>query len=99
MADAAATAIKVESLAIVEVKTMGFRKHLDYNTMHHNIYIAGVEMNDPRNDGFIQWGIKQDLYKIKWLIEEMIEQSPKFVGEDEFVLKHDMQVVWDKLQK
>lgn len=77
---------------------MGFRKPLDYNTLHHNIYIAGVELNSQRNDGFIQWEIKQDLYRLKWLIDDIIRQSPKFVDEEEFLNEHEKAEVWRALK-
>lgn len=78
---------------------MGYRKPYDYNTIHHSLYMAGVELNSPRNDGFTQWAIKQDLYKIKWLLDAMLEESSTFVGEEEFLRDHDKAIVWRALQK
>lgn len=77
---------------------MGFRKHLDYNTAHHNIYMAGIEMCNDRNDGYTQWEIKQDLYRLKWLIDGILEKSPTFNDEQEFLRNHDKHVVWRTLQ-
>ena len=39
---------------------MGFRKPMDYNSVHHQIYIAGVELHSKYNDGFNQFEIKKD---------------------------------------
>lgn len=77
---------------------MGFRKPHDYNTIHHSLYMAGVELNSPRNDGFTQWAIKQDLYRIKWLLDAILEESPTFVDEEEFVREHEKEVVWRTLK-
>lgn len=77
---------------------MGFRKHLDYNTVHHNIYMAGVELHNVRNDGYTQWEIKQDLYRLKWLLDNILEKSPTFVGEEEFLRAHEKAEVWRALQ-
>lgn len=61
--------------------------------------MAGVELNSPRNDGFTQWEIKQDLYKIKFLVDEILKSSPKFVGETEFLEQHQKQLMWKELEK
>ena len=78
---------------------MGFRTPIDYNSVHHQIYLAGVELNSPYNDGYVQWGIKQDLHKLKWLLDEIMADSPTFVGEDEFLKEHDQKKMWRKLSK
>lgn len=78
---------------------MGFRKPMDYNSVSHQIYIAGVELNSSRNDGFTQWEIKQDLYKIKFLVDEILKSSPEFVGETEFLEQHQKQLMWKELEK
>ena len=78
---------------------MGFRKPMDYNSVSHQIHIAGVELNSPRNDGFTQWEIKQDLYKIKFLVDEILKSSPEFVGETEFLEQHQKQLMWKELEK
>lgn len=77
---------------------MGFRKPLDYNSINHQLYMAGVELNNPYNDGYNQWGIKQDLYRIKWLVDAILEDSSKFSGEEEFLNEHEQKVIWRKLQ-
>lgn len=78
---------------------MGFRKPMDYNSVSHQIHIAGVELNSPRNDGFTQWEIKQDLYKVKFLVDEILKSSPEFVGETEFLEQHQKQLMWKELEK
>lgn len=90
--------IKVASRVIVGVNKMGFRKPLDYNTAHYNIYMAGVELHNPRNDGYIQWDIKQDLYKLKWMLDEILKDAPKFVDEDQFIKEHEKKVMWRTLK-
>jgi len=76
---------------------MGFKKPMDYNSVHHQIYISGVELNSPYNDGFNQWVIKQDLYHLKWLIDSIIKDSPTFSGESEFIEEHEKKVMWRSL--
>jgi len=78
---------------------MGFSKPMDYNSVRHQIYLAGVELHSPYNDGYVQWGIKQDLHKLKWLLDEIMADSPTFAGEDEFLKEHDQTKMWRTLSK
>ena len=72
---------------------------MDYNSVSHQIYIAGVELHSPYNDGYVQWGIKQDLYKLKFLVDEILKQSPEFVGEPEFLEEHSKKQMWKSLNE
>jgi len=72
---------------------------MDYNSVHHQLYISGVELYSPRNDGFTQWEIKQDLYRIKWLVDAILKDSPSFNGEEEFLKEHEQHVMWRTLQE
>jgi hypothetical protein len=83
----------------VRKNKMGFRKPIDYNSVHHQIYIAGVELYSPRNDGFTTWDIKQDLYKLKWMLDAIIKDAPTFVDEEEFIKEHEQKVMWRTLKE
>ena len=72
---------------------------MDYNSVHHQIYMAGVELNSPRNDGFVTWGIKQDLYKIKFLVDEILKSSPTFSPEAEFLEEQSKKQMWRSLNE
>jgi len=91
-------AIKVETVH-VRISKMGFRKPMDYNSASHQIYMAGVELHEPKNDGFTQWMIKQDLYKLKWLLDEIMADAPTFAGEEEFLKEHEQVKMWRTLKK
>jgi hypothetical protein len=39
----------------------------------------------PRNDGFTQFGIKQDLIEIEFLLKDLLETCPTFAGEEEWL--------------
>ena len=65
---------------------MGYRKP-DLVTAETNIYSAIIEANSRFNDGFTQFEIKKDLYRLKWILEEYFAKAPKFVGEEEWVDK------------
>lgn len=83
---------------IVETR-MGFRKPLDRDSIYHQIHMAGVEINSPYNDGYTAFEVKKDLYKIKWLIEEILNDSAYLSGEDEWVEEQSKQQMWRKLKK
>jgi hypothetical protein len=78
---------------------MGFSKPMDYNSVHHQIYLAGVELHSPYNDGYVTFEIKKDLYKIKWLLDEIMADAPKYSGEEEFLKEHDQKKMWRTLSK
>lgn len=78
---------------------MGFRKPMDYNQVQYQIYMSGVEMNDPRNDGFVTFEIKKDLYKLKWLVDKILKDGPTYAGEQEFIKEYETKLIWDILKK
>ena len=78
---------------------MGMRKPMDYNSVSHQIYMAGVELHSPKNDGFTQWEIKKDLYKLKWLLDQIMDDSSTFVDEEQFLKEHEQVKMWRTLVK
>lgn len=57
---------------------MGFRKSYNIVNAMTEIRNAAFEASSKYNDGFIQWGIKQDLYQLKWLLDDIIKTCPDF---------------------
>lgn len=53
---------------------------------------------DPRQDGFVTWPIKQDLYRIKWEVDEALSKCSTYVGEEEFLEEHQKEVMWKSLK-
>lgn len=78
---------------------MGFKKPIDYNSVHHQLYMAGVELKSPYNDGYTAFEIKKDLYALKWLINDIMKDSPTFSGEDEWIQENEKQQMWRTLKK
>ena len=78
---------------------MGYKRPLDYNRIHHEIYLTGIELNSPYNDGFTSWEHKKDLYKIKFLVDAILKDSPEFTGEEEFLKEHEKELVWRSLKQ
>ncbi len=48
-------------------------------------------MHDPNIDGFNGWGCKQKLYKVKFLVDEILEKAPHYHGEDEWLLERKVE--------
>jgi hypothetical protein len=47
---------------------------------------------EPRMDGFVRWGRKQDLYELLWFVQEQLDMCGTYVGEEEFVKQHEEEV-------
>lgn len=52
----------------------------------------------PYNDGYTQWALKQEMYEIKFLLEEMIKRQPKFNGEEEWLVEQEKKHMWSQLK-
>ena len=61
--------------------------------------MTGVEMRSMYNDGFTQFEMKKDLYKLKWLLDQLMQDSPTFVGEEEFLEEEAKNRTWRTLVK
>ena len=78
---------------------MGFRKNWDMNSISHQIWTMRHEATSPYNDGFTGFNTKQDLYRLKWQIDEALEACSTFAGEDEWLQKHEQERIIKILKK
>ena len=60
---------------------------------------CGYAMNDPNMDGFTTWGCKQDLYRIKFILDEIIENAPTYSGEQEWLEERAKEKTWKIISK
>ena len=65
------------------------------NQLRQAYYIC----SDPRQDGFTTWPVKQELYEIKWMLDEIIKQCPTFSPEEEFLKEHEQKLLISVLAK
>jgi|APCry1669190288_1035285.scaffolds.fasta_scaffold303259_1 hypothetical protein len=72
---------------------MGFKKNWDVIDIVTQLNIMAMECRSPLNDGYTAWEVKQDLLRIKWLLEDALNRCPSFSGEEEFVRKHEHDVL------
>ena len=53
---------------------------------------------DPHMTGFVNWPCKQDLYRVKFAVDEMLKNTSRFSGEDEWLLEQEQQQMWKVLK-
>ena len=54
---------------------------------------------DPNMTGWVNWPCKQDLYRVKFAVDEMLKNTSNFVGEDEWLEEHNKDQVWKTLNE
>lgn len=78
---------------------MGHKYQLNLLEVSRQINSAAAECSSSYTDGFLGWGYKQDLYRIKWILEDALKRCPSFSGEDEWVKEQEKQRLMDILKK
>jgi hypothetical protein len=68
---------------------MGYRKPINLVEVLMQIRAASYETSDLRTDSWVAWGLKQDLYEIKWALDEAIRRCPSFSPEDEWLKEQE----------
>ena len=57
---------------------MGLKNNWDISDIAAQIRTISRDCSSPYNDGFVAFGFKKDLYQIKFLIDEVLKDSPTF---------------------
>ena len=52
---------------------------------------------DPHMTGWVNWPCKQDLYRVKFAVDEMLAKTSRFSGEDEWLLEQEKDKMWKRL--
>ena len=60
---------------------------------------AAAQAGNARNDGFAAWGCKQDLLQVKYMLDDMLKDLPKFSGEEEYITELEKKQVWNAINK
>ena len=53
--------------------------------------------NDPYVSGFNNWPCKQDLYRVKFAVDEMLKNTSTFAGEAEWLEEQEKERMWKTL--
>jgi hypothetical protein len=64
---------------------MGFKMSWSVSKIKGDLQMMTYECRHMRNDGYTQFAIKKDLMEIKFLLDDLLETCPTFVGEEEWV--------------
>jgi len=72
---------------------MGYKHTYDIISAYQQIRAAAHECSHPRTDGFVAWGVKQDLYQLKWLIEEELKKCPEFAPEADWLKEQEQKKI------
>jgi hypothetical protein len=72
---------------------MGYRYSYNVTAAAREINAAAYDANDSGATGFVQWGAKQDLYRLKWIIEDAIKRCPTFSPEQEWLREQEKERV------
>lgn len=70
---------------------MGFKYSYDISKAAREINVASYDASNSLNDGFIAWGAKQDLYRLKWILEDALKRCPDFGSTEAEWLKEQEQ--------
>jgi hypothetical protein len=54
---------------------------------------------DPNMTGWVNWPCKQDLYRVKFAVDEMLKNTSTFVGEEEWLAEQEKEKMWKALKK
>jgi hypothetical protein len=72
---------------------MGYKYNYNITDAIIQVNKAQRECCGPGVDGFIAFGIKQDLYQLKFILEDALRRCPTFAGEAEWLREQEKEKV------
>lgn len=60
---------------------------------------CNAAVNNTNHTGYVQWPCKQDLYQVKFILDEMLRRAPTFSFEDEWLQEQQKQQTWKILNE
>ena len=57
---------------------MGYKYSYDITKAARERNAAAYDANDSGATGYVQWGAKQDLYKLKEILDQALKRCPSF---------------------
>lgn len=76
---------------------MGFKVTWDVPKILADLRGCAAQVASPYNDGFSAWHCKQDLLQVKYELDRMLRDLPKFADEDEWIRQQEKRDVWRHL--
>ena len=71
----------------------------DYETIKDAILKLAAVVNNPYNDGFLQFESKKDIWRLKYWIDFKLKQMPEFSGERDWLKELEKSKVWEILKE
>jgi hypothetical protein len=78
---------------------MGYKKPADVVDIISQIRQIAREISSPYNDGYTSLEMKKDLWLIKEVLDDMIDNCPQFEGEDEWLTKREKERIVNYLKQ
>lgn len=78
---------------------MGYTRSYSITKAAQEINAAAYDATDSKMDGFICWGAKQDLYRLKWILDDALARCPKFSPEDDWLKEQEKERLLTLLRK
>ncbi len=82
---------------------MGLIQRWNADQIINEIRLCYREAASSYNDGWTAWSCKQDLYRVKFELDEMLKNCPTFAGEQEWLkeqkIEQDKQRAWRELKQ
>jgi hypothetical protein len=72
---------------------MGYKHSYDITSAAKEINAASYECASPYNDGYVAWGVKQDLYRLREILDSAIKRCPTFAPEEEWLREQEKKKV------
>jgi hypothetical protein len=78
---------------------MGYKKPVSVPDIIACIRQLSSEIQSPYNDGYTSFENKKDLWLIKEVLDELIENCPSFEGEEEWLTKREKERIVNYLKQ
>lgn len=69
----------------------GYVKSWNTRQIINQLHSAANVCSDPHHDGFSTWPIKQELYELRWLLDDLIRRCPVYVDEPQWLHEQEQQ--------
>lgn len=78
---------------------MGFMIKWDTAKIISDLRQCAAQVKSPYNDGYSAWHCKQDLLQVKYLLDELLKDLPKFSGEEQYITELEKKQIWRAITK
>jgi len=78
---------------------MTYKIDWDVPNIKHQLRRMYSECTSPYNTGWNSWPIKQDLYEIKFLLDDLINNAGNFAGEEEWLNQKEQEKIIQILKR